>query len=925
MVVGVVLGALALGIAYWVIGRGPSALPPDPYTAWAASVRPRQEVVQARGRFSKVFQVAPDMTMLRLSSEPIHFRNTAGEWEEIDLTVQSAPPEAEYGLEATHNEAQVFFKKQAVGSGYLVKYAARGGEVEFGVEAEQSWGKLQSVQAQVQGHEVLYPDLFPGVDLRYELSPSHLWEEFVVHDAAAAHEITALEKRFRARNVAWPMEDGAILFTQPGSGEVLWRVPRPVMYERGNPEVKSYGLHYELEEREGYVLLRKVIDPDGIAWLRDSSRRFPLAIDATVDLSDQALTTGTADAGYGDGYVRKDTNSSTNCQDTATFYNRIDSQSTNYIGCYLPSTTASVYRAFFEWNTTAVNGVTDITGKIQAVGVYLNGIHAYNNEVVFTQLSGRPSSYSTAEALWTAIGTGLEYLHGASLAANFNYLTLGCKPTNTTTSACISDRAITDLQNGLQVNGGQNLFSFGMKGRDETHLNIYGSYTAKEDTGSPGNKPDLVVFYKGIAGATDEPNRPLRNVLWDGSKYWVWYNTSDPIGVEYAYLDPAVGTWTRVGNLSQQDSTISSKHHALWYDADNNKVYLAYHAKTGSSSLVGDLKLLIGTIQSTSITWSTARTVFQSDDSTEGYDFPSIFKNTTTGYCWAASRYGVPPTSPDTSIPYKIRVVRSSSSTNDCATWPDQTSYQDVLQGTATAMADFLAIGGYIVPWSTDRAYVVVKDHQYDADPDPLLGSLCTNTGTCPTAAESIDTDTGKGVYMFGLSVLGINDEVHLAYIDCATDCNAVEGSSLKYIYRSAGASGTWQGLTTVSGSTAIFHNPSLTRSDNSTNDLYLFVRTDRPLTSGPPATPMPHSASGAVYYSLGTRSTGSGPYTWGTINELATGLLGIWGPVDGDRSGYSLMSNYSGKGYNSTTKRVIAAWVEGIWAMNANVLAPSQ
>lgn len=115
MVVGVVLGAVALGIAYAVIGRGPSALPPDPYTAWAASVSPQQEVVQARGRFSKVFQVAPDLNMLRLSSEPLHFRNAAGEWEEIDLTVRPAGPEAEYGLEATHNEAQVFFKEASCG------------------------------------------------------------------------------------------------------------------------------------------------------------------------------------------------------------------------------------------------------------------------------------------------------------------------------------------------------------------------------------------------------------------------------------------------------------------------------------------------------------------------------------------------------------------------------------------------------------------------------------------------------------------------------------------------------------------------------------------------------------------------------------------------------------------------------------------
>ncbi|MBU7028113.1 MAG: exo-alpha-sialidase [Theionarchaea archaeon] len=71
-------------------------------------------------------------------------------------------------------------------------------------------------------------------------------------------------------------EDGSIGFY---SGETLmFSIPRPVMYELNNPEKKSYGLHYEIIQKNGYYLLRNVIDD--VQWLKTA--KYPVVIDSST-------------------------------------------------------------------------------------------------------------------------------------------------------------------------------------------------------------------------------------------------------------------------------------------------------------------------------------------------------------------------------------------------------------------------------------------------------------------------------------------------------------------------------------------------------------------------------------------------------------------------------------------------------------------
>jgi len=67
--------------------------------------------------------------------------------------------------------------------------------------------------------------------------------------------LSVIEQEFTLHGVEYVLnEDGSIGFY---NGETLmFSIPKPVMYELGNPEKKSYGLHYEIiQEKDSYLLI----------------------------------------------------------------------------------------------------------------------------------------------------------------------------------------------------------------------------------------------------------------------------------------------------------------------------------------------------------------------------------------------------------------------------------------------------------------------------------------------------------------------------------------------------------------------------------------------------------------------------------------------------------------------------------------------
>ena len=169
------------------------------------------DLVGERGRFSKVYQISPDLKMMRISTSPIHYQDIGGLWQEIDTSVTPSENER-FDLETTRNDYGVYFNQDST-SAALVRFEAKDSAIEFGLEMEQPWGSLRSVQGIAEGNQVIYQDIFSGVDLRYQLSSLQMLEEFIVKQPSMAEKIFEIRKQFRTAGTTWTLEaDGSIRF-----------------------------------------------------------------------------------------------------------------------------------------------------------------------------------------------------------------------------------------------------------------------------------------------------------------------------------------------------------------------------------------------------------------------------------------------------------------------------------------------------------------------------------------------------------------------------------------------------------------------------------------------------------------------------------------------------------------------------------------
>ena len=123
---------------------------------------------------------------------------------------------------------------------------------------------------------VIYPDILPGVDLRYDTMGFHIKESIVVNETQPSYTYRFLLNLEGLTPEA--QEDGAILL-RDGEGRTIYRMPAPYMVDAAG--TVSYGVTYSLDPVAAGCLL--TVEADS-AWMDDPSRAYPVAIDPTLVL-----------------------------------------------------------------------------------------------------------------------------------------------------------------------------------------------------------------------------------------------------------------------------------------------------------------------------------------------------------------------------------------------------------------------------------------------------------------------------------------------------------------------------------------------------------------------------------------------------------------------------------------------------------------
>lgn len=294
-----------------------------------------------------------------------------------------------YAYKNTTNIFKTQFKTKPTDKDSII-FSNNLGKISFYTLANQSFGKINSSNPPIaDGSSIIYPEIFPKIDLRYTISSSRLLEEFIVKDAATAAQITRIEQRARTSDTYRQNNDGSITFSN--KDKVVFTLPHPVMYETANQENKSEGIVYEIKEDNGELIITKVITDEGRSWLADPARVYPIAIDLVIDNADTSSD-----------WVSSDPTNTTVSQETTIVQEGAGSVKVQTVAAGAPvtvdlmeySSDGTAQAAYVSNNATSATG-----GTITTSGNFT--IHTFTSSGTFT-----PNSSGDVEALVVGGGGG---------------------------------------------------------------------------------------------------------------------------------------------------------------------------------------------------------------------------------------------------------------------------------------------------------------------------------------------------------------------------------------------------------------------------------------------------------------------------------------------------------------------------------------
>ena len=145
------------------------------------------------------------------------------------------------------------------------------------VDEETEHWELDDVMPDALSSSILYEDVFPGVDLRYDTFSYNVKESIILKQPMDLDEyaysflltLDGLEPELQ--------EDGSILLLDDDY-EVQYTIPTPYMWDAEN--VYSDAVIYELEETDDGWILTVCADEN---WLEDEERSYPVTIDPSFD------------------------------------------------------------------------------------------------------------------------------------------------------------------------------------------------------------------------------------------------------------------------------------------------------------------------------------------------------------------------------------------------------------------------------------------------------------------------------------------------------------------------------------------------------------------------------------------------------------------------------------------------------------------
>ena len=233
-----------------------------------------RELGSKRSESSKSYEMSDGTTQVELSTQPMHFRDGNGKWQDIDTGVVAGS-----GEDAFENAKNGFRTRFGKSSDHLVSFEVDGRSIGLGLA-----GDKRKLTPAADGSTVTFPDVFGTADVRYHVSPTGLKEDIVLAGTTDAASEFSFELRTSGL-VAKPQADGSIWFVKHNDDtQPAYVMPAPFMYDASSHNRLGEAGYSEkvtqtVTQRGGTSIV--TIKPDA-TWLNSASRTFPVVIDPTI-------------------------------------------------------------------------------------------------------------------------------------------------------------------------------------------------------------------------------------------------------------------------------------------------------------------------------------------------------------------------------------------------------------------------------------------------------------------------------------------------------------------------------------------------------------------------------------------------------------------------------------------------------------------
>jgi len=255
--------------------------------------KPLMEVAERRTINTKTYYLGGNKFASKAGMENIHYKDDNGKWQDKDNTILPSN-DPEYDYMNTTNNAKVYFSSKGFSNNKAVKYQVGDAWMKFTLVGASGRGEKNQIDENIFKFKDAYKNDKRSMDTDYTVSDGKIIEEIILNEPG---ELPELSQEIELHNAYFIEKNGEILAYKNNTAELLWIVPRPVMYEMGDKNVRNYGLHYEIKNLpNGNILLTKVIDEEGKGWLYDQIRTYPVAIDLSAGPNSPG-STATAEGG----------------------------------------------------------------------------------------------------------------------------------------------------------------------------------------------------------------------------------------------------------------------------------------------------------------------------------------------------------------------------------------------------------------------------------------------------------------------------------------------------------------------------------------------------------------------------------------------------------------------------------------------------